>query len=191
MKYQYMLLDLVAHIYTTYALLIYTSLVLGFVIIVAMQYFPGQPFDYEADLVRLQGQLGSGATRPVDEPQNLQEQKEEIDKVVSQLKIDQLQQALGLEAEKIQAIIAQAKEDALEGKTPDRPVNYVRYFDGLFYFVTLSLLVYVGCRDYDIDLLQLLQNSFPREAETLRQLKSMAESTFEQTSDLSSSKIVF
>ncbi|KAF0684110.1 Aste57867_23897 [Aphanomyces stellatus] len=166
---------------------------LGAIILLVLNYFPGEPFDYsikeEDEMSPTAAQNGAAQDLDIDDtpdilnelppPPALRQRQAhldaiEVEKAARAVRIDKLQSMLGLEEDTIRAMVADAKRDALAGKRPPPPpTNYMAWIDRMVYLTFFILLGYFAWRDYQIDVLALLAHAFPREAATLRQLVSI------------------
>lgn len=149
--------------------------VTGIIVVLTLNFFPGEPFDYEKDLVLLQQQTESkGQKYSMPQQEDLNELKGlEVERAASLIKIAKLQELLGMEEREVKALVEKAKADTLAGKAPERRINYMQWADGLFYTFIVGLLVYFGCRDYGISLTQMLGEIFPAEIEVIQRFKPL------------------
>ncbi|TMW58342.1 hypothetical protein Poli38472_011930 [Pythium oligandrum] len=142
---------------------------LGVVIITVLAVFPGEPFDFEKTLGPKEDALAT-STMKLDVEQ-AEQRVREVEIAAQQLKVDKLQQLLGLEKQDVDAMILQAKADALAGRQPPQsPHNYALWMDSVFYTVVLVLMAVVLQTEYSLNLAELVALWFPREATTLRQV---------------------
>lgn len=162
-------------IYSENSQLIFMGFIMGIIVVSTLNFFPGEPFDYEKDLVLLQQQTESkGQQCSVMQQEDLNELKGlEVEKAASRIKIAKLQELLGLEEQEVKALVEKAKADTLAGKTPEKRINYMQWADGLFYTAIVGLLVYFGCRDYGISITQMLGKIFPAEVEVIQRFNPL------------------
>jgi hypothetical protein len=143
--------------------------VVGLLIIGFLNAFPGEPFDYDKGEA-----LPSSLCTARDENSKCMAFRnariQEVDIAASQLKVQKLQELLGLEKDEVQKMIHQAKTDAINGRQPSAPVNYARWLDIVFYTTIAALMVIVLRTEYSVDVVQLLASMFPREAETVQKI---------------------
>jgi Ca2+-dependent lipid-binding protein len=147
------------------------GLFLGILVIVILNFFPGEPFDYETR--HTEEAYDSQKTKEFVKNSTVQSEVERLDQieaVASQVRIQKLQELLGMEKNKIQEMIDQAKNDVIQGRVPRKSINYSRWTDRMFYTIILSLIIVVAYRDYDFKLGGFLVYYFPREAEAVQQL---------------------
>ncbi|OQR99257.1 hypothetical protein ACHHYP_07107 [Achlya hypogyna] len=152
---------------------------LGVAIVVVLQRFPGEPFDYSPHNGRETdtAEHFAGAT-PVSSspssPQSLrrrrrdkdQDADEETERAERIERIQKLQALLGLEEAAVQSMM-RTPTSASSSST-----NYMAWADKIVYLVLFGILCYVAERDYHFKVLDLLAYLFPREAATLRQLSA-------------------
>ncbi|RHY30944.1 hypothetical protein DYB32_003907 [Aphanomyces invadans] len=147
---------------------------MGSLIILVLNYFPGEPFDYSIKQeIPVEGDDEIQQEVPAPIAASAQRSKRvelEVEKTARALRIDKLQELLGLEESKIQELVAQAKRDTLNGVSPTPPVNYMARADRVVYVTFLALMCYFAWRDYGLNVLDLFAYVFPTEAATLRQL---------------------
>ncbi|KAG6617298.1 gtp-binding protein [Phytophthora cinnamomi] len=161
---------------------------LGLVLISFLAFYPGEPFDYTADdtctsdrpppAPKNEPESSSPAAEPIIstslDPQK-QRQIAEIEKAAQRVKVQKLQELLGLEKEKAQLLVQRAKQQALDAvETPAG--NYTvgssksAWLDRAFLAIMFGLLVWVLWQDYSINLFSVAAHMLPREAEVVRQV---------------------
>lgn len=146
------------------------GLVLGLVVIAVLTKFPGEPFDFTDDSIHLRSAHNSHAHEQQEETRKAESSaKAEIDRAAQEVKVEQLQRLLGLEKQKVNEMIEQAKAEAIKGTvyTPREPNGRLVWLDRSFLLLALGLLACVLWWDYSINLLSVFAYLFPREAETL------------------------
>ncbi|EGZ18235.1 hypothetical protein PHYSODRAFT_300985 [Phytophthora sojae] len=164
---------------------------LGLVLVSFLTLYPGGPFDYTADGTHTsdhssstpaskneQGSPSTAATPAISsgQPQK-QQQIAEIEKAAQRVKVQKLQELLGLEKDKAQELVRRAKQEAMDAvETPGRaPSSYTgsgksAWLDRAFFFVMFGLLVWVLWQDYSINLFSVAAHMMPREANVVRQV---------------------
>ncbi|CAK4082349.1 unnamed protein product [Aphanomyces euteiches] len=141
---------------------VFLGVALGGILLVLLNYFPGEPFDYSIQ--------NDPPAVPETNALSLKTEEEEIDRAARAVRVDKLQAMLGLEEEKIRNLVAQAKRDALARKPPTSPTNYMALADRMVYLSFFALLCYFAYHDYNINVMDIGAHYFPNEAATLRQL---------------------
>ncbi|RQM28960.1 hypothetical protein B5M09_002313 [Aphanomyces astaci] len=136
---------------------------LGGLVILVLSYFPGEPFDYSIK------QEDDAPASVEDEAGDIMDEIP-VEKAASALRVDKLQELLGLEESKIRDLVAQAKRDTLNGISPTPRVNYMARADRVVYFSFFMLMCYFAWRDYGLNVLDLVAYLFPTETATLRQI---------------------
>ncbi|KAE8893852.1 hypothetical protein PF005_g19805 [Phytophthora fragariae] len=163
----------------------------GLVLVSILTLYPGEPFDYTADDGRTSDHPSSTAaftnepgptstaTKPADNTGQTQKQQQlaEIEKAAQRVKVQKLQELLGLELEKARQLVQRAKKEALDAvETPGHPpTSYTgssksAWLDRAFFTVMFGLLVWVLWQDYSINLFSVAAHMLPREAEVVRQV---------------------
>ncbi|ETV87303.1 hypothetical protein H257_00929, partial [Aphanomyces astaci] len=154
---------------------------LGGLVILVLSYFPGEPFDYSikqeddapASVEDEAGDIMDEIPVPPTSSKTLHRRHQdaiEVEKAASALRVDKLQELLGLEESKIRDLVAQAKRDTLNGISPTPRVNYMARADRVVYFSFFMLMCYFAWRDYGLNVLDLVAYLFPTETATLRQI---------------------
>jgi hypothetical protein len=151
---------------------------LGIAVVIFLQYFPGEPFEYVPNkspgLVAEEPMPVESLITSPGENATLKQCREkseiEAEKEARLLRVEKLQKMLGLEEDKIKEMIAQAKQDTLDGKTVTEPTNYMAIIDKLVYLTFFAMLCYFANRDYGLNIFEVLEFAFPKETDTLRQL---------------------
>lgn len=140
------------------------GLVLGLIVVLALIKFPGEPFDFtkaeEATPATNKSEIKTSATA-------------EIEQAAQQVRVERLQELLGLEKQKVQELIEQAKQRAIEGDFPsaqESPTGKLVWLDRSFLALALVLLAAVLWWDYGLNVLHLLAYVFPREADALNKV---------------------
>ncbi|KAJ0396487.1 hypothetical protein P43SY_004329 [Pythium insidiosum] len=142
------------------------GLLLGGIILAVFSRFPGEPLDIARE---------DDEHKPVPvSDRELEERRREVELVASQLKVDKLQQLLGLEKDKIEAMVEQAKRDAIQGRMPPAQApSYARWLDTAFFLIIIALIYVVLRVEYRLDILQVVALAFPREAEVIRRILTL------------------
>lgn len=146
------------------------GLCIGFLVILVLSAFPGEPLDYNDDVDQRQIKKNAASSESqVNEIMRIA-QVHEVELAAKQIKVDKLQQLLGLEKHKVNEMIKEAKADAFVGRESNTAMNYAKLLDGAFYSLIFGLMVVVLQAEYNIDVLQIANNLFPREVATVHKI---------------------
>ncbi|GMF30691.1 unnamed protein product [Phytophthora fragariaefolia] len=174
------------------------GIALGLVLVSCLTLFPGEPFEYTTDNAEActrpdksqafaaandelrEPNASSNPTDSTTEPRK-QDQIAEIEKAAQRVKVQKLQELLGLEREKAQQLVQRAKQEALDAVETSGQLrcNYTgsnksAWLDRAFFAIMFGLLVWVLWQDYSINLFSVAAHMFPREAEVVRQVFTAA-----------------
>ncbi|GLE00996.1 hypothetical protein PINS_up009809 [Pythium insidiosum] len=151
------------------------GIALGGVLLVLLSRFPGEPLDLDCDSQGKQQESSDASDVPASMSQaELETRRREVELAASQLKVDKLQQLLGLEKHKIDAMVEQAKRDAIQGRVASaQSLSYARWLDVAFFAVILALIAVVLRVEYSLDALDVVALAFPREADVLRRVLTL------------------
>ncbi|KAL4106385.1 hypothetical protein PRIC1_004436 [Phytophthora ramorum] len=171
------------------------GLALGLVVVSFLALYPGEPFDYTtncpdgcdnehrsssaANTISENDQLISSET-PLAAAigENQEQQIAAIEQAAQRVKIQKLQELLGLEKEKAEQLVQRAKDEAVDavaadGRSPSSSYSASStsaWLDRGFFAVMFGLLAWVLWQDYGINLLSVAAHMFPREAEVVYQV---------------------
>lgn len=143
------------------------GLALGLLLVSFLSFYPGDPFDYTAD------SASSSAVTPVD---TKLQQVAGIKQAAQHVKIQKLQELLGLEKAKVDELVQRAKERAMYAdKTDSVSSSYTSgsksvWLDRVFLAIVFGLLVWVLWQDYSINIVSVAAHLLPREAEVVQQV---------------------
>ncbi|KAG2784917.1 hypothetical protein PC129_g3192 [Phytophthora cactorum] len=159
---------------------------LGLVVVSILALYPGEPFDYSTDRGDADKRDSLSPTRSSDDPTRMnpssesesQPQIADIERAAQRVKIQKLQELLGLEKEKAQQLVERAKAQAMDAaKTPGRlasssytTTSKSAWLDRSFFVIMFGLLVWVLWQDYSINVFSIAAHMLPREAEIIRQV---------------------
>lgn len=159
---------------------------LGLIVVSVLTFYPGNPFDYTTD--REITDKSDETSTISDDPTNInastteksgrRQQREDIEQAAQRVKIQKLQELLGLEKEKTLLLVERAKAQAISAaKTPGRRTfnSYSTscksaWLDRSFFIIMLGLLVWVLWQDYSINFFSIAAYLLPREAQMVRQV---------------------
>ncbi|ETP53640.1 hypothetical protein F442_01457 [Phytophthora nicotianae P10297] len=159
---------------------------LGLLVVCVLTLYPGEPFDYSADSSNASNRNELSPTISSVDPSNKSSKAEEsehyqqlvdIERAVQRVKIQNLQELLGLEQEKVQQLVERAKVEAITAaQTPgglpssSYPGSKSAWLDRGFFAIMLGLLLWVLWQDYSINVFSMAAYLLPREAEMIRQI---------------------
>ncbi|ETK95641.1 hypothetical protein L915_01436 [Phytophthora nicotianae] len=161
---------------------------LGLLVVCVLTLYPGEPFDYSADSSSAGNRNELSRTISSVDPPNIKksskteesehyQQLVDIERAVQRVKIQKLQELLGLEQEKVQQLVERAKVEAITAaQTPgglpssSYPGSKSAWLDRGFFAIMLGLLVWVLWQDYSINVFSMSAYLLPREAEMIRQI---------------------
>ncbi|GMF21083.1 unnamed protein product [Phytophthora lilii] len=170
------------------------GIALGLVLVSFFALYPGQPFDYTTDNVEVcrsnissspnavnssnDPNLSNTSSEIHDDITNDQQQQiAHIERAAQRVRIQKLQELLGLEKEKAQRLVQRAKEEAIYavGANNESSSSYSAsgnsaWLDRIFFAFMFILLWWVLWQDYSINLFSVAANLLPREAEVVRQV---------------------
>ncbi|RLN93752.1 hypothetical protein BBJ28_00011269 [Nothophytophthora sp. Chile5] len=188
------------------------GIALGLVLVSILTRFPGEPFDYansssasdaEAPAVPVystalddssaESSAAISAARMGHQQEEREHQIAEVVRMAQRVKVQKLQELIGLEKTKAQQLVDGAKQEAIEaitaggrssGKYSGPGTNYGVWLDRMFFATMLALLVWALQRDYGIDVVSIATHLFPREAEATRQVATIPQYLLHQLAAL-------
>ncbi|KAG7388228.1 hypothetical protein PHYPSEUDO_012886 [Phytophthora pseudosyringae] len=171
---------------------------LGVVIVSALAFYPGEPFDYTTDCITTTKATatkeGPPQSLPAAEVSGNQQQQQiaDIEQAAQRVKIHKLQELLGMEKDKAQQLVDRAKAEAKHAITANgrsssgctAAGSNGAWLDRCFFIVMLGLLVWVLWQDYSINLFAVAAHMLPREAEVIRQVAAIPRGLVSQLLEL-------
>lgn len=165
------LVRLFIHEYSDMLSFLLLGIGLGFLAIVVLSYFPGEPFDYEVNLSY--NKHCPESRNEMDHAIKKKEQLKELDSFVGELKLEKLQELLGLEKQELDRLVKEAKQDAANGTIRPMRATNMQIADRVFYVTIIVCLAYALFTEYGINCIDYLAYMFPREANTIKKFGAM------------------
>jgi len=142
------------------------GIALGLVLVSFLAYHPGEPFDYSTERgdecstesTKAATPSNSSSSEQLEPSTSQQQQIADIEQAAQRVKIQKLQELLGLEKEKAQQLVDRAKEEATnaaahgQASSSSYSSSNSAYLDRAFFLVMFGLLVWVLWQDYSINL---------------------------------------